>query len=170
MLSVLSAATIFAPLIGMSFAYLQVANQPKKVMLLQVLAAISVISAINIGGRVSPLGTCFAVAGGAAFCFGVTLFVVGTVEGTPVWRLVIAHVGPLLASAPMVGSVVALRWALDRAGVHVRYVNLFLEVVVGILAYVVSAWLVARSSSRDFVGLARSAFLRRRGAVASQTS
>lgn len=165
MLTVLSAATIFAPLIGMIFAYLQVAEQPKKVMNLQVLAAISIIGAINVGGRIGPVWTCITVAMGAALCFVASIFVARTIDAMPVGRLFATHLGPLLACAPMVAFILVTRFFLDRAGIHLRYVNVVVEVVVGTLAYVFSAWLVARASTRDFIGLVRTAFSRRRVAA-----
>lgn len=168
MLAILSAATVFAGLIGMVFAYLQATDQPRHVMFLQVFAAVAVLSSIYLGRSFGAVWTCCAVAFAAAVCFVAAVLVTArSVNRASPWRLVSTHVGPLLASAPMVAFILVTRWFLERGGIHIRYVNLAIEVGIGAIAYAVSALLVARSSSLDLIRLFRAAFSRGRGAETS---
>lgn len=165
MLTILSAATIFAGLIGMVFAYLQATDQPRRVMFLQVFAAVAILTAIYAGRSFGAVWTCRAVGLGAAVCFIAAVVVTATgADRVPAARLVTSHVGPLLACAPMVAFTLVARWLLERGGIHIRYVNLGVEVGIGALAYAVSALLVARSSSLDLLRLFRAAFLKGRAA------
>ena len=170
LLAILSAVTALAPMVGISFAYLQVADRPKKVMILQVLAAVWLLSAVGALGRLGPLWTCAGVGLAALVCFLVSISFTCAVDKMPPSRLLLAHVGPLLASAPMVGAVVGVRSLMTRGGFEVRYANLAIEVVVGMLAYIAAAMLLARPSSRDLIGLVHSAFLRRRRPLATDPS
>src|SRR6185312_7374149 len=75
-------------------------------------------------------------------------------------RAQIAAVGPpLLACAPMVAIVVALERTLSGAAPPA--VRLVVEVTVGALTFLPSAWLLAPGAARELVGLLRTALRRR---------
>jgi hypothetical protein len=62
----------------------------------------------------------------------------------------------------MVIAVLAVRALLDRAGLHVRYLDLAIEVVCGGAAAVGGAFLFARPVVRDLLQIASGALRRRR--------
>jgi hypothetical protein len=66
----------------------------------------------------------------------------------------------------MAAAVFGVRQLLEPAGLHAA-LRLTIEVLVGAVAYVASAFVVARPIAQDFLALATSILQRRRGAPAS---
>jgi PST family polysaccharide transporter len=162
MLTVLSAAAISGPMVGLVLAYLQAVDRPRLAMAVQLVALVAVLGAVATLGRLGPLWTCAAVGLGASLCVLAGALAVRAVSGTPIHRLLATQVGPSLACGPMIAAVLAARWALARAALDLRYGALALEVVVGAVAYGAAALVLARTAATDLLGLAEAAFLRRR--------
>ncbi len=161
MLTALSLVATAGPITWLMLAYLQACDRSTAIMKLLIFTAVAVIGCVSTLGRISPLWVCAAVGIGAFSAVLWGAFVVRALDGTPVTHLLATHVGPLLACVPLVGAVLGTRWLLARAEVDVRYLNLAIEVVAGAAAYVIACFVVARPVTRDFLGLLRSAFLRR---------
>jgi hypothetical protein len=83
--------------------------------------------------------------------------------GQSIWRFVAQCVPPALASLVMVGAVLAVRWAWPATGLHLRGLDLAVEVAAGGVAYVVAALVVARRTSQKFLSLLQRAWASRRG-------
>lgn len=170
MLAALSAVTVLAPTFALALAYLQVSDRPTSVMVPQVLAAIGIIGAISSFGRLGPVWTCGAVGIGTGLGFLAALFATRAVDRMPLGRLLSTHLGPFLACVPMVGMILVTRWLMTRGGMHLRGVNLVVEIVTGAITYAGGASLVARPACHDLIGLLRAAFLKRRGRLALESS
>ncbi|HVY47093.1 MAG TPA: oligosaccharide flippase family protein [Minicystis sp.] len=166
MLAILSVLSVVRPVAWIVAPYLQVYDKPGTMMRLEVSKTALLLVSIVVLGRIGgPLLAC--AAPGVAFSVNAVanLFVVRQMEGVPVRRTLGPLVPPLLACAPMVAAVVAVRHLLAAAGHLPRFAGLGIEVTSGAIAFVASAFVIARAATRDLLGLLRGAARRGRPAA-----
>ena len=161
MLTLLSALSVVRPIGWIGASYLQVKNQPRAIMLLEVTKTIGLLAAIALLGRLGPLWACAAV--GIAFALGSLgyFWVIRGTDGLTLREQILPLLPPLLACAPMVLAVLALRRGLTALGGVPTLAGLAAELFVGALVFVPSALRLAPAASQDLLGLLRKALPQR---------
>ncbi|WP_437914903.1 oligosaccharide flippase family protein [Sorangium sp. So ce302] len=163
LLAVLSALGVARPIGWVLSSYMQVYGRTRTIMVLEWLKVAAIVGGIALLGTIG--GVLWACAG-VGVAFGVhalaSLWVVKRADGVPYMRLLRPLVRPLVACVPMVAAVLAVRYGMRSLHDLPRGCRLGAEVVVGGLAFVASALVIARQASRDFLQLAREAVHRRR--------
>jgi PST family polysaccharide transporter len=156
MLMILSVLSVPRPVAGAVGAYLQALNRPRVVAILEVGHLALLMASLATIGRLGPLWACGAV--GATFIVRAlaNLWAVQVLDKLPMRDFLWRMVGPLLACAPMVAAVLAVRAGLAPMGLK-HWVQLLLELITGIVVYAGSALVLARQTSRELLGLARRA-------------
>ncbi len=151
LLTVLSVLSIVRPIGWLVGSYLQVVARTRAIMWLEILKVVLIIGSMV---ALSPFGP-LAAAAGVGIGYGLNaLFYLWSLrsEGIGFGSVVKPLFGPLLACGPMVLAVLGVRFLLQPT--HVPYaIRTLIEVVVGAVAYVPSALVLARAQARDFVGL-----------------
>ncbi|MSP61013.1 MAG: oligosaccharyltransferase [Myxococcales bacterium] len=157
MLLVLSALSVTRPLGWAVSSFLQACGRTRAVMALEVLKLCTMLVAVGTFGRLSPLWTCGAV--GLAFGSNAlaSLAVAQVGEGVPMGRLLLGLLPPLAACVPMVAAILGVRHQLESFGFGTGWPALGIELATGAVVYVIAALVVARETSRDFIGLCRRA-------------
>jgi lipopolysaccharide exporter len=161
MLTLLSALSVVRPIAWIGASYLQVQDRPRAIMLLEITKTAGLMVAIALLGRLGPLWACAAV--GIAFAlssFGYFWVIRGT-DGLTLREQILPLVPPLLACAPMVLAILAVRRGIVTLRITSGAVALLAELLAGALIFVPSALLLAPSASRDLLGLLRTALPRR---------
>lgn len=161
MLTLLSALSVVRPIGWIGASYLQVKNQPRAIMILEVTKTIGLLAAIALLGRLGPLWACAAV--GIAFTLGSFgyFWVIRRTDGLTLREQILPLLPPVLACAPMVLAVLAVRRALVALGGAPGAVALGAELLVGALVFLPAALLLAPSAARDLLDLLRTALSRR---------
>jgi PST family polysaccharide transporter len=157
MLAVLSVLSIVRPIAWIVAPYLQVYDKPQTMMILEVTkTALLLASLAALGSTFGPLAAC--AAPGIAFGFNAlaNLWVVRKMENVGIAEMVKPLVPPVLACAPMVAAVIGVRHAFAAAAIP-NFAALAVEIVVGGVAFVAAALLIARTASKDFLALMRGA-------------
>ena len=162
MLAVLSALSVTRPVGAVIWSYLQSRGRPRAVMALECLKLVLLLGSLILLGRLGPLWACGAV--GLAFFVHtwLSLWVVHRAEPLPVGKLLRGLIAPVIATIPMVAAVLAVRAGHVALGVPPA-LGVLLEVVVGGIAYVPSAYLLAPAVTRDVVSLAMGLIRKRSG-------
>jgi PST family polysaccharide transporter len=156
LLAVLTSLSVFRPITWVLSAYLEAEAKTNRLMLLEI-AKIGIL----LGGiwLLSPYGLRAAAAAvGIAFGFtAITGIAVVIREGVSPGRLFLGFVRPLLACAVMGAVVFVTGRILIGAGLDHPALLLTVEIVVGGLAYVGAALLIARKTAMDLLSLLRRA-------------
>ena len=162
MLAVLAAMSITRPIaVSIVGPYLQVAGRTRVVMVLGLVQTALLMGGLFTLGRLGPLWACAAVGLAFALYTLVSLLVLRALDGVAVGRLLLRCVPPLLASVPMVMAILALRTATTRFELP-GALRLAFEIALGAVAYVASAFVVARPLARELIETVRDALRRRR--------
>jgi hypothetical protein len=128
-------------------------------MWLEVLNAVATLAGVAIGAQFGPLWMCAGAGLGSCVRAVVSVFAVRGVTKAGIWSFFAGQFLPILACVPMIGAVLAARWALHRAGIEIRGLNLTFEIVAGGIGYVIAAFVVANGPTRDFLELFKSSLL-----------
>ncbi len=163
MLSVLSVLAVTRPISYVVSSYLQASARVVVVSVLEVVKVAILFTLMVIAAPFGMMAVCAAV-GTAFFCQALAGLFVVTREGLPFWGTLLRIARPLLSTVPMAAAVVGLRMALQAAGFRWPSVSLALEIVVGAVVYVGSAFVIAGDTARELVSLARGVAARRRQA------
>ncbi len=157
MLTLLSALSVVRPVGWIGASYLQVKNEPRAIMALEITKTAGLLAAIALLGRLGPLWACTAV--GVAFTLGSFgyFWVIRRLDGLTLRAQILPLIPPVLACAPMVLAILAVRRGLVALGGPPASIALLAEVLVGALSFVPSALLIAPSASHDLLGLLRAA-------------
>jgi len=161
-LTVLAALGVTRPIGWVIASYLQVHGYTRSIMVLEWLKVIAIVGGVGALGVVGgPLWAC----GGVGLAFGLhalaSMALVRRVSDLSYGSMVRPLVGPLLACAPLVAAVLAVRYGLARFEYLPRGTRLGAEVIAGGAAFVLSALVVAPQASREFLQLGRGALRRR---------
>jgi PST family polysaccharide transporter len=160
-LAILSALSVARPIGWVIFSFLQACHRTRAAMVLELGKLGAILGSI---AGLSSFGPHVAAAGvGLGFTLHAlaSMALIQKSDGVPMTHMLRAMAGPLLACVPMVAAVLAVRHSLDLTG-RAPVPSLVLEVLAGALVYLGSCMLVARGASRDFLGLLRDSFRRRR--------
>ena len=161
MLTLLSALSVVRPIGWIGASYLQVKNRPRTIMLLEITKTVGLLAAIALLGRLGPRWACAAV--GIAFALGSFgyFWVIRRIDGLTLREQILPLLPPVLACAPMVLAVLAVRRGLVALGGAPSGVGLGAELLVGALVFIPSAFALAPAASRDLITLLQTALPRR---------
>ena len=161
MLTLLSALSVVRPIGWIGASYLQVKNRPRTIMLLEITKTVGLLAAIALLGRLGPRWACAAV--GIAFALGSFgyFWVIRRIDGLTLREQILPLLPPVLACAPMVLAVLAVRRGLVALGGAPSGVGLGVELLVGALVFIPSAFALAPAASRDLITLLQTALPRR---------
>ena len=159
LLAVLACLSVFRPVTWVLSAYMESQGRTSKLMFLEIAKVLLLIAGIML---LQPYGLRVA-AGAVGIAFGLTA-IAGVVlvmrEGPSPWKLLVAFVQPLVACGVMAAAVIAVNRVLLLVDLDHPAILLIVEVVVGALAYVAAALVIARDTSRDLLRLAKKAMKR----------
>jgi O-antigen/teichoic acid export membrane protein len=155
LLTVLACLSVFRPITWTLSAYMEAEAKTNRLMFLEVgkvgvlLAGIALLQPFGLRTAAAAVGIAF----GATAIAGVALVVR---EGPSPARLLIGFIQPLLACGVMAAAVIGVR----EIGFTQPLVELIVEIVVGAIAYVAAALVIAPKTSRDLLGLLKKALRR----------
>ncbi|MBA3451992.1 MAG: oligosaccharide flippase family protein [Deltaproteobacteria bacterium] len=156
LLAVLTSLSVFRPITWVLSAYLEAEGKTNRLMLLEIAKI-----AILLGGiwLLSPYGLRAAAAAvGIAFGFtAITGIAVVVREGVSPGRLFLGFVRPMIACVVMGAAVYITGRVLIGGGLDHPGILLPIEIVVGGVAYVAAALIVARETSIDLLRLLKGA-------------
>ena len=156
LLTVLACLSVFRPITWVLSAYLEAESKTNRLMVLEVAKVIVLIVGIAI---LQPYGL-RAAAGAVGIAFGFTAFAGVAIvvrEGVSPRRMLVGFMQPLIACAVMGAAVWLAHLGLEAIGCEYAAVHLAVEIVVGAIAYVISALIIARDASRDLLSLLKKA-------------
>ncbi len=161
MLTLLSTLSVVRPIGWIGASYLQVKNRPRAIMRLEITKTVGLLAAIALLGRLGPLWACAAV--GIAFALGSFgyFWVIRGTDGLPLRDQILPLLPPIVACAPMVLAMLAVRRGIAALGGATDAVDLAAELFVGAFVFLPSALLLAPAASRDLLGLLRTVLPRR---------
>ena len=172
MLAILSGLAVVRPVGWTIMSYLQACNRPITVMVIGILKVGVLLAAVAAFGIVGPmyglsgpLCACVGVSAGFLFHAAAGMWVVRRKDNVSWLAFAGSCAPPLVACLPMIAAVLGTRWLLDSWGVQIRGVNFFVEVLVGMVAYVPCALILARKTSLDLIELVKDQMRIRRGEV-----
>ncbi len=157
MLVFLSALSATRPLTNVLVGYFYVSERQRVVLWLEWMSLGAIVLAIPTVGRLGIEWTCFSVAGVFLLRTLVALWMVQRLDGIPVSTLLSPLASPLLGSIAMVVSILAIRTELGGLRPAMRLV---IEVSLGGSVYLLAAVAFFRSTSRELIGMVRSALSR----------
>jgi len=163
MLAILSIMTVFRPMTWSATAYAQAVQKTRIVMYASFLRAGFVLSLVAIFGAVTrdPNWVCIGAGLGYAIHAVVVITLAGRQTGFPVGAYLVGVLRPLLACVPMFLAVLGIKNVLEAASVPAA-ASLAVQVTVGVIVYVISAFVLVRSSVNELLRLGREALRRRR--------
>ena len=158
-LIVLASLNMFRAIGNLSGAMLQVVNRTRVFAFIDLLLVVMVLGTMALLAPLGPVASSFGV--GIAFTTSVVLLVRSLrPEGITLVATIKSIGRPLLACVPMVAAVIAVRFAM---GGHLPgSARLAIEILVGVVTFVGSAFIIAGPIARDFVRLGKSTIQRRR--------
>jgi lipopolysaccharide exporter len=168
MMMILSGLSLVRPIGWVGSSYLQVKDRPRIIMVLEVAKTASLLLLIALFSRIGERASyhiyyaCGAV--GLAFALSALsyLWAIRKVDGTPMSQLVLPLLPPILACVPMAFGVFEFQRRIVQSGGVPHPLVLVGEIIVGILVFIPSAFLIAPGATRELLGLLRSARARRR--------
>jgi PST family polysaccharide transporter len=162
MLAILSGMSIVRPFGWTISAYLQVRQQTRTILWLDVSKVVTLIGLIAALGIMGPLWAC----SGVGLAYGLnaiaSMWVVRRLDGVPISAFLVQCGRPLAACVPLCAAVIATRSGIAAAALVPKWLGLLAEIAAGAAAYVVCARLIARDVSDDFLQLVRQALPRKR--------
>jgi hypothetical protein len=162
MLTILSVMTVFRPMPWSAIAYVQAVQQTSLVMWSSFLRAIIVLSLVAAGGVLGgPNGACVGAGIGYAVHSVITIVACGRATALPVMGYLLGVARPLLPCVPMFLAVLAVQRALVAAGVPLT-LSLAVQIAVGAVVYIASAFVLVRPGVDELLRLGREAIRRRR--------
>jgi PST family polysaccharide transporter len=160
MLAVLSTMTVFRPMTWSAIAYCQAVQQTRLVMLSSFLRAIVVLSLVATCGYLGgPLWACIGGGIGYALHSIITIIAAGRIVGFSVGAYLTGCARPLMPCIPMFFAVDGVGRLLDGT-MHTALI-LGIQVIVGIVVYVISAFVLVRPAVDELIRLGREAIGRR---------
>lgn len=163
MLSILSVLSVARTASWPLVSFMQAQHRQRALMTLSLFKIAVLIGSIVVFARFGPLVTCVGVGGTFVLDTILVLFLVRIYDNVRIAPLVGGLVPVLVTCAAMAASVVGVRTILARAGMGASWLSLVLEIVLGGLAYVVTAFVVARPTALDFLEQVKKVIRRKRG-------
>ncbi|MFT3765983.1 MAG: oligosaccharide flippase family protein [Minicystis sp.] len=169
-------------------SYLQVRNRPRMIMALETGRMLGIIVLMNafilIGMRTGPghavKWACWSVVTVFALSGVSYMWAIRRLDGVSIFAQLVPFFPPALPCIPMVLAVRGVRWLIVRFGlftvghpvvtawdqIRVFAPRVAVEIVVGAVVFVISAFVLTPKTSREFVRLIRNAVQKRRGSGA----
>lgn len=166
-LAILSFLSVVRPIGWTIASYLQARDMPVPVMMLSIFKVVLLLGLIVLLGQIGPLMAAVAVGIAFAAHAWASLWVVKRADDLPMRDVAVPLIGPTAACILMVAGIQLTRLALqplEPAG----WLLLIAEIATGALVYVLASLVLARSASRDLLGLLRRVVSRGRGAAGDQ--
>lgn len=163
MLAILCVLSVLRPVTWQLAAYLIASDRPRIAMFTSSVKLLVIVVAILTVGRVSPLVACFGVGFGYIASLLIAQYTIQRVDGIPMTAFLKRMAPPLLACGPMVGIVLGVRWLWTRGGLGPG-MGLPLEVLSGMLGFVLGAFTLAPGITREFLAAVSAARGRRKRA------
>lgn len=160
MLMILSTMTVFRPMTWSAIAYCQAVQQTRIVMFSSFLRAIVVLALVALCGYLGgPLWACIGAGIGYAAHSIITIIAAGRIVRFPVGEYLVGVARPLLPCIPLFVAV----WATEQAlrGSMPLPVLLGVQVLVGAVVYIISAFILVRPAVNEIIRLGREAIGRR---------
>lgn len=162
MLAILSIMTVFRPMTWSAIAYLQAVQKTRVVMISSFLRAVVVLSSVAAWGYLGgPLAACVGACVGYALHSVLTITFACKVCELPVGAYLLGVARPLLPCIPMFLAVTELGRILADTPLHPA-ASLVVEIAMGGIVYIISAFVLIRRDARELVRLGREAISRRR--------
>jgi lipopolysaccharide exporter len=168
MMMILAGLSLVRPIGWVGSSYLQVKDRPRIIMILEVAKTASLLLLIALFAQIghTPNHRVYYACCAVGLAFGLSAFsylaAISKVDGTPLSALVLPLFPPVLACAPMAFAV----FQFQRLIIQVRHVPhavvLVGEILVGIIVFVPSAFLIAPGATHELISLLKSARARRR--------
>jgi PST family polysaccharide transporter len=156
-ITILAALSVARPVGWIVFSFLQARHRTRAAMVLELGKLAAILGSIALLALLGPYWAAAGVGIGFALHALASMWLIEQSDEIPMKKMLAGMAGPLLACAPMVGAVLAVRHGLGLAHHH-PLIGLSAEVVAGAVAYVASALLLARKVSADFLGLMKKSF------------
>lgn len=160
LLTVLASLSVFRPITWVLSAYMESEQKTGRLMFLELAKVAFMIAGIGI---LAPYGL-RAAAGAIGIAFGLTA-VAGIAmvarHGPSPARLAAGFMRPLLACVVMAAAVWLTARGLEAIGVEHPAVYVMAEILVGAIAYVIAALVIARELSKDLLQLVAKAIRKR---------
>jgi PST family polysaccharide transporter len=162
-LMVLSALGVTRPIGWVISAYLQVYGRTRSIMVLEWLKVLAIVGGVAaLGAFGGPIVACAGVGVAFGLHAAASMALARRVSDVPYLALIRPLIRPLLACAPMVVAILAVRYGLDRFEHLPRGTRLGAEVIAGGIAFVLCALVIAPRASREFLDLGRNALRRKK--------
>ncbi len=163
MLEILAVLSVVRPLGWLIASYFLAANKPRWTLGLELAKLVFLAACMYSLGTLGPHWAC--VAAGLAFALQAALAVWAVVklDGGSYFAFVKRLVPPIIACAPMTAAVLGARMGLTRLGWHAGWAMLSVEILVGAVSYVASAFVFSRTIAMEVVDLVREVVKRKRG-------
>ncbi len=160
-LTVLATMGILRSLGTLAVGYLQVVGRTMQFIWIEFVLVASILASIAL---FSPFGPVASACGVGIGFSAHTIILMSRLksEGISLLEIGSAALGPVLACFPMAASVLGIRLVLEPLGTP-SIVLLLIEILVGGVAFVVSAFIVSKKAAHDFLDLAKGIVARRRG-------
>jgi PST family polysaccharide transporter len=168
MMMILAGLSVVRPIGWVGNSYLQVKDRPRIIMVLEVAKTATLLVLISLFSRIGSVASyhVYYACGAVGVAFGLSafsyLYAISKVDGTPLSTLVLPLFAPVLACLPMAFAVFEFQRLVVQFGRMYHPVVLAGEIVVGIVVFIPSAFLIAPGPTRELIGLLRSARARRR--------
>ncbi len=167
MLMILCVLSVLRPLTWQMTSYLLASDRPRVHMACSFAKALVLVPTLLTVGRLGPLWACVAAGSGFAAHLLLAQWSVAREDGIPMRVQLGRCLPPLLACVPMVLAVVAVRRVIAPFAPGFR---LPVEIVAGIVGYVLGAFALAPKLTREFLDLLRAARARRRSSTRARAS
>lgn len=152
LLTVLACLSVFRPITWVLSAYMEAEQKTGRLMFLELAKIALLLTGIGV---LAPFGLHVA-AGAVGLAFGLTALAgVAMVvrHGPSPTRLAAAFLQPLAACAVMASAVWLAHRGLTAAGVDHPGIFVFVEVIVGAIAYIAAALVICRDTAKDLLQL-----------------
>jgi len=162
MLMVLALLSLVRP-IGRSLnSYLQAVDAPRAVMLLEILKGGLVLGLIFMTGSLGPRWAAAAVVVGFTGHGVASAWAAHVCDEVSFGAMLATVPRPTLATAPMVGAIVLVHYMLAGTTIAGGVLALIIEIAVGGIVFVPSAFIIAPTAAKDLWGVFRRALSSRR--------
>jgi O-antigen/teichoic acid export membrane protein len=159
LLAILACLSVFRPITWVISAYMEAESKTGRLMFLEIAKVAFIVGGIYL---LSPWGL-HASASAVGFAFGLTALAgIAMVvrHGPSLAKLAKGFIQPLLACVVMAAAVWATHRGLEMTGLSHPSVYVIVEIIVGAIAYVVGALVLARETSKDLLQLLAKALKR----------
>lgn len=162
MLAILSVTGVFRPTMWSAVAYLQAVQQTRLIMYSSFLRAVAVLALVaGFGYAGGPIWACVGVGIGFTVHAILTIIAAGRAAGFSVGAYLAGVARPIVACVPMYLAVTGVARMLDALDV-LLVVSLAIQVAVGAVTYVISAFVFVRRDVQEVLRLGRDALRKRR--------